>query len=945
MLTMCLTNLNGLTCAKLGNLTDLISKNNVKIVAVTESHLIPCIRNAAIAIPHYDILRNDVGNVQKHGVCVYVHHEVQVDNVLCPMTNVLVFRLTKYNVYVVVVYRPPSYTHAQNQELLCLLDDVVRDREAIVVGDFNLPGISWDLHVHGFTNQGSPMERQFVDTFNLLGLTQWITNVTFPRSGNTLDLLLSTESDRVGDISVQPPIPGSDHCVIVYDYIFEVENVYDATIPNRVLWHKGNYPKICRALSQVDWEFELAYLNSCQSFKRFMSIVTDLVKEYVPCKPPAPERISPPWRVRPPGELIRRRQEAWNDYKAARRHFGRRSPDASAAFAAFSNANRRCLLFSAHSQSNYEDNLVEDWKEAPKLLHSYVRSKKSSPVTVGPLRLPDGSMCTDPQEMSEFLAGAFGSVYRADIPQVQEEHQTSDDLIPPLTFSQEEVKALLVNIDGSSAMGPDELHPLVLKHCADAIAYPLYVIFSRSLSKGIVPEAWKISTVIPIFKKGNRYDPLNYRPISLTSVCCKTMERLICRHITGFLEEHNILSDHQFGFRAGRSTVDQLLLVYEEVSRDVDSGRLVDVILFDYSKAFDVVRHQILLAKLHSIGVQGDILRWVQQFLTNRLMQVSVKGRKSLPRHVTSGVPQGSVLGPLLFLIYINHIASKLKCRFKIFADDLKIYASVATSHLIAQDEHEAQVQTDIDTLYNTSESWGLHINSDKCAVLRFSKGTKDTTRPYYTLNGHCLSAPTSHGDLGVIVDNSLKFHEHIDSLSQRVAGLCHSFLKALASRSPKLMLFLLTTHIRPVLEYCSCLWHTGYIGDLRKLERIQRRWTKRIQDFGTLPYSERLNKLGLFSIEGRLTRADLIQYWKIFHGKSYITPHSMFVQPQTNTRGHPFKIMVMRANTDIRQRFFSQRCVNLWNSLPVDVVTAPDLQSFKRCLADAIPDKLVQYA
>ena len=326
-------------------------------------------------------------------------------------------------------------------------------------------------------------------------------------------------------------------------------------------------------------------------------------------------------------------------------------------------------------------------------------------------------------------------------------------------------------------------------------------------------------------------------------------------------------------------------------------------------------------------------------------MQVSVKDRKSQPRQVASGVPQGSVLGPLLFLIYINHIASKLKCSFKIFADDLKIYTSVdRRQSMITQDEYEAQVQADIDTLFTTSESWGLHMNSDKCAVLRFSRGLRDTPRAHYTLNGRCLPTPSSHSDLGVIVDDTLKFHEHIDSLTHKVAGLCHSFLKAFICRSPKLMLFLLTTHIRPVLEYGSCLWHTGFVGDMRKLERIQRRWTKRVEGLSDLPYCDRLSELGLFSIQGRLTRADLVQYWKIFHGKSHIAPHSMFAQPQTDTRGHPLKIMVTRANTDTRQCFFSQRCVNLWNSLPAEVVMAPDLQTFKRSLAEAIPDKLVEY-
>ena len=358
---------------------------------------------------------------------------------------------------------------------------------------------------------------------------------------------------------------------------------------------------------------------------------------------------------------------------------------------------------------------MENWKDAPKLLHAYVRSKKSAPVTVGPLRTADDRMCSDPQEMSECLATAFSSVYRSDIPQVQEPHQTSEQLMSPLTISVDDVRTLLSNIDGNSAMGPDGLHPLLLRNCADVLSQPMHVIFSRSLSEGAVPKAWKTSTVVPIFKKGNRYDALNYRPISLTSVCCKTMKRLVCSHITKYLEENHLLSDHQFGFRSGRSTIDQLLLVYEEVSKCVDRGKLVDVVLFDFSKTFEVVRHPILLNKLHCIGIQGEMLTWIEQFLTNRAMKVSVKDRESASRPVLSGVPQGSVLGPLLFLVYVNHIASSLTCSYKVLADDLKMYASVDRCSLaLAQDEYEALVQSDIDTLYNTSQSWGLHFLSLK---------------------------------------------------------------------------------------------------------------------------------------------------------------------------------------------------------------------------------------
>ena len=208
---------------------------------------------------------------------------------------------------------------------------------------------------------------------------------------------------------------------------------------------------------------------------------------------------------------------------------------------------------------------------------------------------------------------------------------------------------------------------------------------------------------------------------------------------------------------------------------------------------------------------------WISSFLMGRTMRVNVKGQLSMPKPVTSGVTQGSVLGPLLFLIYINHIAAKLTCKFAIFADDLKIYACGGSDKSDrTQAELEAEVQRDIDTLFNTSTSWGLFLNPKKCAVLRFSR--RQQPPPHYVLDGNVLPSPKSQTDLGILVDTSLKFHDHISSVTCKVAGLGHSFLKSTVCRSRDFMLFFLTVHLRPILEYGSCLWHTGFIEDVRNL-------------------------------------------------------------------------------------------------------------------------------
>ena len=228
----------------------------------------------------------------------------------------------------------------------------------------------------------------------------------------------------------------------------------------------------------------------------------------------------------------------------------------------------------------------------------------------------------------------------------------------------------------------------------------------------------------------------------------------------------------------------------------------------------------------------------------------------------------------------------------------------------------------------------GLNMNVKKCAVLRFSRSFAHLEPPTYSLNGIPIPIVASSSDLGVLVDSGLKFHAHIRSVSHKAGGLAYSLLKSTVCRSQRFMLFLLTTHIRPLLEYCSCVWYTGFVQDLKILEKVQRRWTKRIDGMGSLSYADRLKALNLYSIQGRLLRADLIMCWKIFHGHSCIAPAELFQQPRQNrTRGHCYKIFLPTTHTDIRKRFFTIRCIPIWNSLSSDTVCASTLNSFKHGL------------
>ncbi len=246
--------------------------------------------------------------------------------------------------------------------------------------------------------------------------------------------------------------------------------------------------------------------------------------------------------------------------------------------------------------------------------------------------------------------------------------------------------------------------------------FPVKSSLRRPSQKKTIPEDWKTANVSPIFKKGNKQDPLNYRPVSLTSVPCKVMERIIKKAMVSHLEENNLLTSLQHGFRSGRSCLTQLLEYFEDLEDALDDGDSVDVVYLDCKKAFDTVPHRRLLSKIQAVGIGGDILGWIMSFLNERRQRVSSRGAHSQWLRVWSGVPQGSVLGPILFLIFINDLLDNIQATGKLFADDAKIYKRIK-----APQDGES-LQNDINRLLEWSNNWLLQFNQEKCKVMHLGK-------------------------------------------------------------------------------------------------------------------------------------------------------------------------------------------------------------------------------
>ena len=297
--------------------------------------------------------------------------------------------------------------------------------------------------------------------------------------------------------------------------------------------------------------------------------------------------------------------------------------------------------------------------------------------------LVNGSLISEPKGKAAVLSDQFQSVFtrenRSDVPDLNFNNHTSP--MPAISFTTSGIETLLSDIDPNKAQGPDKIAPFILKSCATEIAPILQVIFKQSLNLGILPSDWLSSNVCPVFKKGNRNDPSNYRPISLTAPCCKIMEHIIFHSIMDHAKCNNILIDNQHGFRSGFSCETQLILLVEDISYAMDNGFQTDVILLDFSKAFDTVPHLRLLKKLEHYKIDSLVMNWIRSWLTQRTQSVVVNGFSSPPVSVLSGVPQGTVLGPLMFLLYINDIANGISSSIRLLADDCILYQTIKSKN------------------------------------------------------------------------------------------------------------------------------------------------------------------------------------------------------------------------------------------------------------------------
>lgn len=920
------------------------SKNYIPYFTFTESHLKPRNPNHEVAVRDYSLLRADRPTIKKGGVALYTHNDLVIDDKdiyadkICQAA--MIYNST-IDLIVIGIYRPPKAEDKSFNECLKKISEFINKHNKADIqmsGDLNFPFLNWDTKE---INKAHLLKSEITCAEHLLSfmekylLSQLVTEFTRDDK-SILDVVLTNNQQSIHNIEVDKT-ELSDHDFVwtqlSYKQLMRTPSCHnpqsDSPLDNINL-NKANWDAIRAELSEINW-------TDCLKDKDVEEIISIINEKLITsCSMHAPVRegkTDNKMHIPPTRRTLLKIRKRLNAKINICKHL---KPKGHEVKLPKLNKKKSKIEIDIRDAIREEARInerkaIEKIKTNPRAFFTYAKRQSKTYDTIGPLLDKENKLQSDPKIMSNILQDQYTKVFSdkesGDINQPSQDTSNIPELAD-IIFSIEDIIKAINQIGLRSAPGPDKIPAILIKECKNEIAPALVLLWRKSLDTGQIPSHLLNQTIIPIFKKENKSLPSNYRPISLTSHLIKIIERVLREKILLHLVTHNLITSQQHGFMPNRSTLTQLLQHIDSILEILETNGNADIMFLDMAKAFDKVNHRILLHKLENMKITGKIHAWIKSFLTARNQQVVVNGFKSNPASVQSGVPQGTVLGPVLFVIYMNNITEYVKSTIiNMYADDSKLIASIKNP------EDREKMQSDLEALIRWTNANSMSFNEGKFQLLQI--GDHEELKLPYLYNTTSIIKSAKVKDLGILVSEDMTYKHHISEMCDEASNFASWLLRTFISRDKEVMLLLLKTYLIPRLEYCSAIWNPTKIREINQIEALQRTFTSKIENLDSYNYHERLQKLNLFSLQRRRERFIIIHTFKIYKN---LAPNDVNLQFYENLRlgtqcrRLPLKAKSARLQT-LRFNSFSHSAPRLFNVIPGEFKKAKTVQSFKNML------------
>lgn len=832
------------------------------------------------------------------------------------------------------VYLPP---YANSSTISLFEDSLERVRSAVnfndkimIFGDFNMPDILWEAY-DGRARCANidNISRLSSDFLDVISGGELVQHNTLPTCNDKpLDLIFTNDLRVTVDHSDNPT--SSTHQAL--DAVIDLTCLQSDVAVSRLTYNfkRADFGLIFRFLACVCWS-DLRTFNSVNdSLCYFYHIIFGIINECVPVVNYKPRKF-PYWYSAELISLIKAKQHAHQAFVRTGRD------KTSSAYQNFSQIRIEVKSMQRKCHLDYVEKVENDIKLNPKRFWSYVKSLKNSPTLPNVMSFENTQHSTL-KDIAMAFCKYFESVFvlpTNDLPECVA-HDVPLFKLPIVT--PDRMKSAILSLKSSCSSGYGNVPVTFLKTCAEHLSFPLSIIFNQSVTKGEYPLLLKLNNVVPVYKqKGDKSHVESYRPICIQPIISKIFEAIV----NDALRKHvkSLICDEQHGFTPNKSTVTNLLCYKDFISKSLDDSRQVHSIYTDFSKAFDSVPHSYLLLKLkNQFGVEGTNLLWFQSYLSDRLQRVVLSGIESEWVSVTSGVPQGSIIGPSLFIMYVNDIPSHIRSsNCLLYADDVKIFKNVSSLHDCIE------LQNDLSSFENWCFQWKLSLNLDKCCHLNFSLKRKFNITFNYVLNGRLLDCVKNVKDLGVYFSWNLNFSHHIVVTTNKAYRMM-GFIKRTMKSSKDIAVFklLYNSYVRSNLDYCSQVWSPEARYLTNKIERIQKMFVRHLcfvskMQYDSSNYVNLCKHYRLSTLEHRRKLLDVTTFHKILHSSincPYLVSSIHFNIPVKRTRHTCVFASEKKCRIGVRKHDFLPRTIKLVNSLTdVDIFKITNSNALKHCL------------